>query len=328
MNDLNIKLFGMSNSEKLAKKVSKILELALVPIEKTTFSDGEMILHSEETVRNANVFIVCNTSSPESIIELLLFVDSVKRASAKHITVINSYYGYSRQDRKAKQREPIGARLMANILEVAGVNKLITVDLHNPSIQGFFNIPVDDLRWSISLAGYLTKTDDQNKAIKKAMKFTIVSPDHGGAVRARILAELISNTVKIAIVDKRRVGPNQSEVLGILGSVSGKNIIIIDDILDTGNTILKAAAALKKEGAKKIYIAATHGLFTKSFDAFDKSEFIDKVLVSDSIQSVHDIKSPKLAIISLAPFISAVIRASINSESISRIYKKIKENDL
>ncbi len=324
MNDLNIKLFGMSNSEELAKKVSKISGLALVPIEKTTFSDGEMILHSEETVRNSSVFIVCNTSSPESIIELLLFVDSVKRASAKHITVINSYYGYSRQDRKAKQREPIGARLMANILEVAGVNKLITVDLHNPSIQGFFNIPVDDLRWSISLASYLTKTDEQNKV----MKFTIVSPDHGGAVRARILAELISNTVKIAIVDKRRVGPNQSEVLGILGSVSGKNIIIIDDIIDTGNTILKAAEALKKEGAKKIYIAATHGLFTKSFDAFDKSKFIDKVLVSDSIQSVHNIKSPKIAIISLAPFISEVIRASINSESISRIYEKIKENDL
>ncbi len=324
MNDLNIKLFGMSNSEELAKKIAEISGLSLVPIEKTVFSDGEMILNSEETVRNASVFIVCNTSSPESIIELLLFVDSVKRASAKRITVINSYYGYSRQDRKAKQREPIGARLMANILEVAGVNKLITVDLHNPSIQGFFNIPVDDLRWSISLASYLSEVSEPNNA----MKFTIVSPDHGGAVRARVLAELISNTVKIAIVDKRRVGPNQSEVLGILGSVNGKNIIIIDDIIDTGNTILKAAAALKKEGAKSIYIAATHGLFTKSFDAFDKSEFIDKVLVSDSIQSVHNIKSSKIAIISLAPFISKVIKASINSKSISRIYEKMKENDL
>jgi ribose-phosphate pyrophosphokinase len=148
MNDLNanVKLFGMSNSEGLAKSVSEFSGIKLVDVEKTTFADGEMILHSVETVRNANVFIICNTSTSESIIELLLFVDSVKRASARHITVINSYYGYSRQDRKAKQREPIGARLMANILEVAGVNKLITVDLHNPSIQGFFNIPVDDLR--------------------------------------------------------------------------------------------------------------------------------------------------------------------------------------
>lgn len=322
MNNSNIRLFGMSNSQKLAKSVSKISGIKLVKIKKTTFSDGEMILHSVETVRNANVFVICNTSSSEAIMELLLFVDSIKRASAGNITVINSYYGYSRQDRKAKQREPIGARLMANILEIAGVNKLITVDLHNPSIQGFFNIPVDDLRWSISLASYLSETSGD-------MKFSVVSPDHGGAVRARVLAELISHTVKIAIIDKRRTGANKSEILGILGNVKGKNIVIIDDIIDTGNTILKAAEALKKEGAKKIYIAATHGLFTKSFDEFDKCEFIDKVLISDSVERVYDIKSKKLVIISLAPFISDVIQASIKSKSISQIYEKIKEkNDL
>lgn len=322
MSNSNVRLFGMSNSQKLAKSVSEISGIKLVKIEKTTFSDGEMILHSVETVRNANVFVICNTSSSEAIVELLLFIDSIKRASAGNITVINSYYGYSRQDRKAKQREPIGARLMANILEVAGVNKLITVDLHNPSIQGFFNIPVDDLRWSISLASHLSDQNDK-------MKFSIVSPDHGGAVRARVLAELIAHTVKIAIVDKRRTGPNKSEILGILGNVKDKNIIIIDDIIDTGNTILKAAEALKKEGAKKIYIAATHGLFTKSFESFDKCEFIDKVFISDSIERVYDIKSKKLVIISLAPFISDVIQASIQSKSISQIYEKIKEkNDL
>ncbi|MGL5617506.1 MAG: ribose-phosphate diphosphokinase [Metamycoplasmataceae bacterium] len=324
MNNLNsnIRLFGMPNCQKLAKKVSKISGIKLVEIKKTTFADGEMILKSVDTVRNANVFVIGNTSSSESIMELLLFIDSIKRASAGTITVINSYYGYSRQDRKAKQREPIGARLMANILEIAGVNKLITVDLHNPSIQGFFNIPVDDLRWSISLASYLSETSSN-------LKFSIVSPDHGGAVRARVLAELISQTVKIAIIDKRRTGANKSEILGILGNVKGKNIIIIDDIIDTGNTILKAAEALRKEGAKKIYIAATHGLFTKSFDGFEKSEFIDKVLVSDSIEKVYDIKSKKLQIISLAPLISDVIKASIESKSISQIYEKIKvENDL
>ncbi|MGL6125098.1 MAG: ribose-phosphate diphosphokinase [Metamycoplasmataceae bacterium] len=322
MNSSNVRLFGMSNSQKLAQRVSKISGIKLVEIKKTTFSDGEMILNSVETVRNANVFVICNTSSSESIMELLLFVDSIKRASAGNITVINSYYGYSRQDRKAKQREPIGARLMANILEVAGANKLITVDLHNPSIQGFFNIPVDDLRWSISLASYLSETSGN-------MQFSIVSPDHGGAVRARVLAELIAHTVQIAIIDKRRTGPNKSEILGILGNVKNKNIIIIDDIIDTGNTILKAAEALRKAGAKKIYIAATHGLFTKSFEAFDKCEFIDKVLVSDSLERVYEIKSKKLVIISLAPFISDVIQASIKSKSISKIYEKIKEkNDL
>ncbi|MGL5733038.1 MAG: ribose-phosphate diphosphokinase [Metamycoplasmataceae bacterium] len=318
----NIRLFGMPNCKKLAKKVSKISGIKLVEIKKTTFADGEMILKSVDTVRNANVFVIGNTSSSESIMELLLFIDSIKRASAGTITVINSYYGYSRQDRKAKQREPIGARLMANILEAAGVNKLITVDLHNPSIQGFFNIPVDDLRWSISLASYLSETSSN-------LKFSIVSPDHGGAVRARVLAELISQTVKIAIIDKRRTGANKSEILGILGNVKGKNIIIIDDIIDTGNTILKAAEALRKAGAKKIYIAATHGLFTKSFDGFEKSEFIDKVLVSDSIEKVYDIKSKKLQIISLAPLISDVIKAFVESKSISQIYEKIKvENDL
>lgn len=318
----NIKLFGMPNSETLANKVSEISKIKLSKIKKTSFSDGEIIIHSAETVRNAHVFIICNTSSSEAIVETLLFIDSVKRASAREIIVINSYYGYSRQDRKSKQREPIGARLMANIFETAGVNKLITVDLHNPSIQGFFNIPVDDLRWSISLASYLKMSDDN-------MKFSIVSPDHGGAVRARVLAELISHTVRIAIVDKRRTGPNTSEIMGILGNVKGKNIIIIDDIIDTGNTIIKAAQELKKEGAEKIYIAATHGLFTKSFEAFDKLECIDKVLISDSIEKVHDIKSPKLVIISLAPFIADVIKAYIESQSISQIYQKIKEkNDL
>lgn len=317
----NIKLFGMPNSEILARKVSEISKIKLTKVKKTSFSDGEIIIHSTETVRNAHVFIICNTSSSESIIETLLFIDSVKRASAKEIIVINSYFGYSRQDRKSKQREPIGARLMANIFETAGVKKLITVDLHNPSIQGFFNIPVDDLRWSISLASHLKKNDD--------MKFSIVSPDHGGAVRARVLAELISHTVRIAIVDKRRTGPNTSEIMGILGNVKGKNIIIIDDIIDTGNTILKAAEALKNEGAEKIYIAATHGLFTKSFQPFEESEFIDKVLISDSIEKVHNIQSSKLVIISLAPFIADVIKAYIESQSISQIYQKIKEkNDL
>ncbi len=318
---INIKLFGMPNSQILAEKISEISEIKLSKIQKTTFSDGEIIIHSTETVRNAHVFIICNTSSSEAIMETLLFIDSIKRASAKEIIVVNSYFGYSRQDRKAKPREPIGARLIANIFETIGVNKLITVDLHNPSIQGFFNIPVDDLMWSISLASYLKSNDN--------MKFSIVSPDHGGAVRARVLAELISHTVRIAIVDKRRTGPNISEIMGILGNVKGKNIIIIDDIIDTGSTILKAAKALKLEGAKKIYIAATHGLFTKSFNLFDKSACIDKILISDSIENVHNIKSNKLVIISLAPLISDVIKAYINSKSISQIYQKIKEkNDL
>ena len=229
-----------------------------------------MLVTSSETIRNTKVYVICNLFSHDSIIELLLFIDSLKRASAGNIVVISTYMSYSRQDRKASQREPIGAKLIARLLETSGVNKLITFDLHNPSIQGFYDIPVDDLRWMYPLTKSLLKEE-------KKMKFTIVSPDHGGAVRARRLAELITKEIKIAIVDKRRTGPNVSEIVGLLGDVKDKNCIIYDDIIDTGGTIIKAANYLKEKGAKKIYIAATHGLFSKGFDIFEKAESVDLV---------------------------------------------------
>lgn len=312
-------LFGLENQRELAQKVANKLKIKVSNISKTIFSDGEMLVKSSETVRNKKVYVICSLCSHDSIIELLLFIDSLKRASAGNIVVISTYMSYSRQDRKASQREPIGAKLIARLLETSGVNKLITFDLHNPSIQGFYDIPVDDLRWMYPLTQSLLKEE-------KKMKFTIVSPDHGGAVRARRLAELITKEIKIAIVDKRRTGPNVSEIVGLLGDVKDKNCIIYDDIIDTGGTIIKAANYLKEKGAKKIYIAATHGLFSKGFDIFEKAESVDLVCVSDSIPTVKNIKSKKLKIISLENMISKAIDVDWNSESMSRLFetKKIK----
>lgn len=315
INDNNI-VFGLSNQIDLANAVAKSLKIKLYPVEKIVFSDGEMILKSGKTVRNKSVYIICSINNHDSLMELLLFIDSLKRSSASRITVITTYFGYSRQDRKSSSREPIGAKLVAKLLETAGASKVITFDLHNPSIQGFFEIPVDDLRWVYLLTEKLSFEE-------KTMKFTIVSPDHGGAVRARKFAELITNTVKIAIIDKRRTAPNVSEIVGLLGDVNNKNCIIIDDIIDTGGTILKAAEYLKSAGAKKIYLAATHGIFSKSFEQFENSSAIDKVLVSDSIPNVKNISSSKLEIISLEKMISKVIMADANSQSISELYKKV-----
>ncbi len=312
-------LFGLENQKELAQKVANNLKIKVTNIDKTIFSDGEMLVKSSETVRNKKVYVICSLFSHDSIIELLLFIDSLKRASAGNIVVISTYMSYSRQDRKASQREPIGAKLIARLLETSGVNKLITFDLHNPSIQGFYDIPVDDLRWMYPLTQYLLKEE------KKA-KFTIVSPDHGGAVRARRLAELITKEIKIAIVDKRRTGPNIAEIVGLLGDVKDKNCIIYDDIIDTGGTIIKAANYLKEKGAKKIYIAATHGLFSKGFDIFENADSVDLVCVSDSIPKVKNIKSKKLKIISLENMISKAIDVDWNSESMSKLFetKKIK----
>lgn len=310
-------LFAMPNVQGLGKRVSKELNIKLSKINHIVFADGETILSAEETVRNKNVFVVASTCSPvnQNLMELLLFVDSLKRASAKTITIALSYYGYARQDRKAAGRQPIGAKLVADLLEKAGVTKIITVDLHNASIQGFFNIPVDDLKGQYILA----------PEIKKAGRFTIASPDHGGAVRARVLAELIADTVDIAIVDKRRTGTNKAETMGVLGTVKGNNVVILDDMIDTGGTIVKAAKALKKAGAKKIIVAASHGIFTKGFDIFENSDDVDQVIVTDSIPTVRNISAKKLKVVSLSSFLAATINATVDSTSISTIYSEMRK---
>ncbi|QDF65126.1 ribose-phosphate pyrophosphokinase [Mycoplasma nasistruthionis] len=319
MDKNNSVLFGMDNAKKLAQKVSDYIKIPLSEIEKTVYADGEVMIKASETVRDKDVFIVASTSRPvnDNLVELLLFIDSLKRASAKSITVCLSYYGYARQDRKVSGRQPIGAKLVADLLQQAGATKMICIDLHNPSIQGFFNIPVDDLRGQYPLALAL-------KEIKE--HFTVVSPDHGGAVRARKLAELISDSIQICIIDKRRTAANQTEVMGLIGDINQQNAVIVDDIIDTGGTIIKAAHKLKENGAEKVILVASHGIFTKGFEIFESDPIIEKVIITDSIDNYElASKFKKLQIVSLGDFLGKVILANLNKTSITEVYKQIKE---
>ena len=312
-NSNDVVIFGLENSWELAQKISKYINIEVSPIQKITFADGEKLLYSDLTVRNKSVFIICNTSKPvnDNLMELLIFIDSLKRASAKDINVVITYYGYARQDRKAAGRQPISARLVADLLQTSGASKIIAIDLHNPSIQGFFNIPVDDLRGQFIFGKELKNRKD---------KFVIVSPDHGGAVRARQLSELLQSDDEIAIIDKRRTGPNKSEIMGVLGNVENKNVVIYDDIIDTGGTILHAVKALKQQGAKKIIVAATHGLFSKGFDMFENDENVTEVIVTDSTNLKNTQNYKKLRILSLDEFLGKVIEANINKTSITEVY--------
>ncbi|MCR8612899.1 MAG: ribose-phosphate pyrophosphokinase [Mycoplasma sp.] len=318
MEEKGMKLFAIAGSEKLGKKISKELGIEMSTYKKTIFADGEILTKSNVSMRRQNIFVVASTSTPvnEKIMELLIFIDMCKRASAKSISVIIPYYGYARQDRKSSGREPITAKLIADLLTTAGATRIISIDLHNPSIQGFFNLPVDDLRGQYLLAPTINKTG----------KFTVVSPDHGGATRARVLAELISDTIKIAIVDKRRTAANKSDVFGILGNVKNKNVVLIDDMIDTGGTIVNAAKFIKNEcGARKVIIAASHGLFSRGFKLFDETKEIEKVYILDTIETVHEIKSDKVEVITVAPAIADVINSILNKGAITNIYNKIRK---
>lgn len=313
-----VRIFALTNSTKIGKKVCEKLGIDLSPIYKTIFKDGEILTGPNVSVRNKDVFVICSSAKPvnNSIMETLIFIDALKRASARSIVIVMTYYGYARQDRKNSGRQPISAKLHADLLMKTGMTKLITVDLHNPSIQGFFDSPVDDLRGQYVLASNVQRSE----------KYVVVSPDHGGVVRAHVLAKLIKKEIgeaDLAIIDKTRTGPNQSEIRGILGKVKDRNCLIIDDMIDTGGTIIQAAKALKVAGAKKVVIMATHGLFSNGFDAFDKSPYIDKVYITDSLESVYLIKSDKLQIVGLSFFISEVISATYGATSITSVYNKI-----
>ncbi|WP_438341444.1 ribose-phosphate pyrophosphokinase [Mycoplasma sp. 3341] len=310
-------IFGMDNSWELAQEIGQILNIEVQKPKKTVFSDGERMISSEITVRNLNTYVICNTGSPvnDNYMDILIFIDSLKRASAKTINVVMTYYGYARQDRKVDGRQPISAKLMADLLQTAGVTKLITVDLHNSSIQGFFDIALDDLKGQLIFAEELRKREH---------KFTVTSPDHGGAVRARQLSEIISHDVQIAIVDKRRTAPNVSEVMGVLGDVNNKNVVIIDDIIDTGGTIIKAAHVLRENGAKQVIVAATHGIFSKGFEMFENDDVISEVIITNSLATEHLKKFKKIKILSLGFLLAHVIKSNIERKSITGIYNAFK----
>ncbi|MDD3626634.1 MAG: ribose-phosphate pyrophosphokinase, partial [bacterium] len=276
MTNSKIKLFSGSSNPKLAESISNVLQVPLGDIQKGCFADGEISVKICENVRGADVFIIQSTSQNvnNNLMELLIMIDAFKRASAARITPVIPYFGYARQDRKDQPRVPITAKLVADLLTVAGASRILTMDLHADQIQGFFNIPVDHLFAAPVFIDYL-------EANGKEKDYVIVSPDTGSVPRARGLAKRLN--AGLAIVDKRRPKPNISEVVNIIGDVSDKDLIIYDDIVDTGGTIVNAATRLKEEGAKSIEVCCTHGIL--SMDAVERlnDSPIEAIVLTDTI---------------------------------------------
>ena len=321
--DPKLKIFSLSSNRPLAEKIAEAVGLELGKISISRFSDGEVKVNVEESIRGAHVYIVQSTSDPvnDNLMELLIMIDALRRASAKTINVVMPYYGYARQERKAQSREPITAKLVANMITIAGADRVLTLDLHAPQIQGFFDIPVDHLIGVPLLADYFIEKGLFGEDV------VVVSPDHGGVVRARKLADFLKSP--IAIIDKRRPRPNVSEVMNIIGDVAGKKCIIIDDMIDTAGTITLAAAALLDKGADSVYACCTHAVLSgPAVERLDESD-IREVIVTDSIQQPEGRHLDKLQTISVGTLVGEAIKRIHENRSVSPLFQeKFKLEDL
>ena len=321
--DPKLKIFSLSSNRPLAEKIAEAVGLELGKISISRFSEGEVKVNVEESIRGAHVYIVQSTSDPvnDNLMELLIMIDALRRASAKTINVVMPYYGYARQERKAQSREPITAKLVANMITIAGADRVLTLDLHAPQIQGFFDIPVDHLIGVPLLADYFLEKGLFGEDV------VVVSPDHGGVVRARKLADFLKSP--IAIIDKRRPRPNVSEVMNIIGDVAGKKCIIIDDMIDTAGTITLAAAALLDKGADSVYACCTHAVLSgPAVERLDESE-IKEVIVTDSIQQPEGRHLDKLQTISVGNLVGEAIKRIHENRSVSPLFQeKFKLEDL
>lgn len=310
-------VFSLTANKGLAEEIVEKLGLDLGKCEVHHFADGEILVNSLHSVRGKNVYIVQSTCAPvtERLMEILVFADSLRRASANEINVVIPYFGYARQDRKAKAREPITARLVADLLLTAGVHRVITCDLHASQIQGFFSCPVDDLSCMPLLGMYF------RKKFPNAEDIVVVSPDHGGAVRARKFATAI-HAPNIAIIDKRRPRPNVAEVMNIIGDVKGKIAIMIDDMIDTGGTIIAGAKALKANGAKEVYAACTHGVFSKdAINRINNESPFEEVVVTNTIERDYDsYENNKIHSITVANLLAKVIEHIEKGLAVSTVY--------
>ena len=306
-------LSGTANPQ-LAKDVVDNLGIKLGNMQIRKFADGETFVQIEETARNKDTYIIQPTGRPssnESWMELFCVIDALKRASAKRITAVIPYYGYSRQDRKNEPRVPITAKLVANLLQASGVHRVLALDLHAAQIQGFFDIPVDHM---LSKNVFLDKIR-KDLDISNAM---VVSPDIGGVGRARFIAKTLN--LDIAIIDKRRDRANECEVMNVIGNVEGKDAIIIDDIIDTGGTLLKGIAALKKAGMRKIYIFITHAVCSgDAYERINASE-VEKLYITDSLKVMTDRLGSKIEVLSVAPVIANAIKYIHLERSISVLF--------
>ncbi|MFC3868109.1 ribose-phosphate pyrophosphokinase [Helicobacter equorum] len=304
------KVFCGSAHPEFGSEISKYLDILLSSASITRFSDGEINVQIGESVRGKDVFIIQPTCAPtnDNLMELLIMTDALKRSAANTINAVVPYFGYARQDRKAAPRVPISAKLVANIIQNAGIDRLITMDLHAGQIQGFFDIPVDNLYGSVVFRDYI-----------KSKHFSdpiVASPDIGGVARARYFANKLG--LDLVIVDKKREKANQSEVMNIIGDVNGKDVILIDDMIDTAGTMCKAANVLKQRGAKSVLALGTHPVLSgPAFDRIEKS-VLDEVVVTNSIPLVH--KSAKIKVLSVVPLFAEVIRRIHHSESVDSLF--------
>jgi len=309
----NFKLFTLNSNPELAQEIADILGCELGKSFIKHFSDGEIQINIEESVRGADVYLVQSTSQPgnEHVMELLIMIDALKRASANTINVVIPYYGYARQDRKASSREPITAKLVANMLEKAGATHIITLDFHAPQIQGFFNLPVDQLR-----GGKILSKHFEDKALADAI---VVAPDNGGLGRARQLADHLN--VPIGFIDKRQMQPDEPETVNIVGDIKGKNVIIIVDIVDTATTISRAANVLVENGAKAVYACCTHAVLSGQAVQRIEQSALTELVVTNTIHVPEEKRTPKITILSVAPLLAEAIEHVHNEKPVSPLFE-------
>lgn len=309
----NLKLFACNSHPALAEEIASLMGVELGKSTVSKFSDGEISVSIWESIRGKDVFIIQSTCAPvnDNLMELLIMVDAMKRASAASINAVIPYYGYARQDRKAKARDPITAKLVADLLSAAGVDRVITMDLHANQIQGYFNIPVDHMIGMPMLTDFFLK--------KEMEDVVIVSPDHGSVPRARNMAERMN--CPIAIVDKRRPEPNKSEIMNIIGDIKGKNCIILDDMIDTAGTMSNAANAIKDLGAKEVYACATHGVLSgPAMERLEKSA-IKELVVLNTLPIPEEKIIDKMKVLSAAPIFAETICRVYTNGSVSAMFK-------
>ena len=310
-----MKLLTGNSHKVLSKNIAKYLKTKLVNSSIRKFADGEIYIEINENIRGNSIFIVQSISSPanDNLMELLLCIDALKRSSAKNITAVIPYFGYARQDRKVVPRTSISAKLVSNLITKAGADRVVTVDLHAGQIQGFFDIPVDNLFSTPIFARHARKKI-------KSKKIICVAPDVGGTERARALGKLLN--VGLAIVDKRRPKPGQSQVMNVIGDVKGQTCIIVDDIIDSGGTIVNAAKALKSRGAKDVYVYITHGVLSGDAIKKIKNSVIKNLVITDTIDNVHKTKNVKnIEVLPISGLMGEAIKRISNSTSVSDLFK-------
>ena len=312
--DKEIKIFALNSNKPLAEKIADKVGVKLGKSDVKRFSDGEIQINIDESVRGKDVYLVQSTSAPvnDNLMELLIMIDAVKRASARSVNLVMPYYGYARQDRKTRAREPITAKLVADMLQKAGADRVLSLDLHAPQIQGFFDGPVDHLVGAPILAKYINE--------KKLDNICVVSPDLGGVTRARDLADRVG--APIAIIEKKRPEPGVAKVMNLIGDVKGKNCIIVDDIVDTAGSLVEGAKALEEFGAKSVMAAVTHAVLTDPASERIANSNIKELIVTNTMPLPENCKLDNVTQLSVAPLLGEAIMRIFHEVSVSNLFDK------